>query len=140
MKLIINIDGKDIAFASNGATLLLYRKEFKKDFLKEVMSVTKSMSLKGEDTKEDENEEVNKNNVDVDIDTFDFELIDTINEFAYICAKTANKNIDDFEKWLEEFDDPTVLLSHSQEIMKLIGNGFATTVEPKDKKKQKGKS
>ena len=134
MKIIINIEGRDIAFASNGATLLLYKRQFKKDFLKEILSVTKAMSPKKE------NKDI-KNDTDdgeIDIENFDFELINAIGEFAYICAKTANKDIGEYEQWMAEFDDPIALLGCSDEIMSLIGKGFVTSVEPKDKKKPKG--
>lgn len=119
MKKIINIEGRDIAFASNGATLLLYKKEFKKDFLKEIISMSKTNLKK---------QKVNANDVDLGI-------VDTVNEFAYICAKTADKNIGGHEDWLASFDSPTVLFEHMEAIMSLIGNGMETSVEPKDKKK-----
>ena len=119
MKKIINIEGREIAFASNGATLLLYRKAFGKDFLKVVVAATK-LDLKTGKT---------------DTNNIDLSLLEYINEFAYICAKTANKNIEPYEEWLASFEDPSTLMEHANEIMELIGNGLSTSVEPKDKKK-----
>lgn len=118
MKKVINIEGRDIAFASNGFTLFLYKREFKKDFLSEIIKLAGGI-------------EDNKNN-DINI-----EKIDAIFEFCYICAKTANSDLGSFEDWLSSFDEPFTLLNFADEIIELIASNIKTTATSKNKPKKK---
>lgn len=123
MKKIINIEGRDIAFASNGATLLLYKRKFGKDFLNEIIKIMKVQNKDGT----------------MDVENMDMSALDRMNEFAYICYETANKGsgLMGYDEWLSSFDDPLELTMHFEEIMELIGKSFNTNVKPKNKKKSK---
>lgn len=120
MKKIINIEGVDRAFVSNGATMLHFKKEFGKSFLDSFMNCVDFNFETGE----------------VDKSSIDFNFVDTINEFAYVCAKSADPSIDSFIDWLSQFDNSFSLLEHADEFLELIGMSAQTTVEPKDHKKK----
>lgn len=118
MKKTIKIEEKEIVFESTGRTLRLYRSLFLKDLLKEFMKLNKY----------EEKERA---------EHFDTE---TIENFAFICAYTADSSIGtDVDAWLEQFDDPFSLLSHGEEIFGLLSQSMVPKSVPKSKKKRSHK-
>ena len=82
MEKIIQIDGKDVKFKATAATLRLYRIKFKRDLMKDLVSLQKT--LKGKK-----------------IEVPDLELFENI---AFIMAKQADNSIpDSVEDWLDNF-------------------------------------
>lgn len=122
MKKVIEIEGKKIDFASNGKTLRFYRMYFKKDFLQDFLKLQKII-------------EKNNGNVDDDIlSNFD---MTTIENLAYICAKTANADLPDIDEWLEQFESPFSLLNKANEIIECVSFSMQSIKAPKKKRAKK---
>ena len=81
MEKIINIDGRDVTFKTNGAVPLRYKLQFHRDFFGDIM---KMQTL-----------------TDGDMSTLDLEVFYNI---AWIFAKTADPTIPTPIEWLETFD------------------------------------
>lgn len=113
MKKIIEIEGKKIPFVSNGATLRFYRTEFKRDMLRDLIKLQKYKT----------DEEFAEN--------FDYSIIENL---AYICAKSANRNVPDtIEEWLAQFDDLMSLYSKTKEIISILDSSQISIVQSKKK-------
>ncbi len=88
MEKIINISGKEIKLASTAGTLHRYRMMFKRDLLKDVVSLENVFqSIKNDPTK--------------GFAALDLEIFENV---AYALAATADKNIQPMEHWLDQFD------------------------------------
>lgn len=82
MEKIIQIDGQDVKFKATAATLRLYRIKFKRDLMKDLIKLSKSIEGKN-------------------IEIPDLELFENI---AFIMAKQADNSIpDSVEDWLDNF-------------------------------------
>lgn len=94
MQKIINIDGREVKFATNAATPFKYKKEFQSDFFADLVRMAKTI---GDDRTD---------NLDAlsweDVDQLNF---DVIYQIIYIMAKTGNPQLDPMERWLESFDE-----------------------------------
>ena len=91
MEKVIKINNRDVTFKSTGATLLRYKSQFKKDFLKEIVKISEIDDM--------------EDGVAV------FEKIDmqTVYEFIWVLAKTADNNVPPLLEWLDTFDEFPVL-------------------------------
>ena len=87
MEKILEIGGKQIKMKSTAGTMMRYRNNFNRDFIKDLISLQTKLNEKVE----------NGTQFDV-IDLGIFEKI------AWCMAKTADDNIPDIEHWLDEFD------------------------------------
>lgn len=119
MKKIIEIEGKEIPFVSNGATLRIYRNEFKRDMLHDLVKLQKYKT----------EEEL--------VENFDYSIIENL---AYICAKTADSNIPDtIEEWLGQFNDLMSLYSKMNDIISILNSSQVAIVKSKKKIVKKAK-
>lgn len=93
MEITINIDGKDVPFKTNGAVAPRYMAQFKRDLLKDILTITIGKIDLEKATDEEKLKWIR--------DNIDFMLFYNI---AWIFAKTADKTIKSPEEWLEGFD------------------------------------
>lgn len=126
----IKINDQTISMASNAFTPILYRQIFKKDFLREIVSLRK---LKGKKTTEMTDSEVSETT----------DKLSLFTELAFVMAKQAElKQADklvaltmmNYYEWLEEFEasdfkDPKIM---SQIIALWQGNAKDQDVEAKN--------
>lgn len=108
---VIEIEGKNISFESNGRTLRLYRTYFNKDMLKSIVGLQKYI----------------KNEKKL-VENFDFSLIE---ELAWGCAYTADSSIPKIDDWLMQFESPMSLLNKTEDIINLLFGSMQTTVTSK---------
>ena len=85
MEKTINIDGKEVALKSTGATPLRYKAQFGKDFFVEIAKMERLMERKGSN----------------ELESIDFEVFYNL---TWLFAKTANKDIPALIEWLDTFD------------------------------------
>lgn len=106
---VVTIENKKIPMRSSGLTGRLYAREFHKDFLSSITSLSKLDSGEQVDT-------------------------EVINELAWILAKTANPKIKDYEDWLSTFETPLSIMQAMPQIMELIFTSSSSFVAQKKKK------
>lgn len=75
MQKTINVCGEDIVLKTNGFVPILYKKEFKRDFFKDIQAMSE--------------------------DDYDKEILYNL---VWIYAKIADKEIGDFDEWLSSFE------------------------------------
>ena len=114
MEKIITIGGKDIKLKSTAGTMMRYRNNFNRDFIKDLIKLQQSLT--------------NKLDNDVEFNALDLDMFEKI---AWCMAKTADDNIPDIEHWLDEFDTFDIMQVLPQ-IMELL---TANMAQIKDKKK-----
>lgn len=106
MRKTLNIGGSEIVFESNLLTPFLYKQEFKCDYMKDLLKIMNVMEF-GDLEK-------------LDLEKLDYLDTTPIIQFAYACAKTANRDIEPFMDWIEnhlEFD----LLEDGMKVLELVG-------------------
>lgn len=97
MRKTVNVDGRDIKLVAHGATAILYKQEFGRDFFSDLLKLVKSVSTGVE------SEEMDLNDLSYEqIENIDFQVFYQI---IYILAKGGNKNIEPMTDWLAEFDE-----------------------------------
>lgn len=97
MEKTLQIDGREVRFVSNGATMLAYRELFnRKFFADEQFLLTKAQ------------------NNDIDDDA-----IEVLQMLAYTLAKQGKSTTDTFEEWLSQFEIMS-LLEAMPEIITLL--------------------
>lgn len=92
----LEIGGKLVAFRATGATPRIYRMKFKRDIMKDMVSLRKSYlkACSGYDNDDDRTESF--------LSVADLEIFENI---AFIMAKQADGSIpDDPSEWLDEFN------------------------------------
>lgn len=110
---VIKIENKEIPMMSNGGTLREYRHFFGRDLLVDFLKV-KDAVKKGKYE--------------------NFELSEIVEDIAWVLAHKANPNIEEIDKWIEQFENPFSILNAFGDITKLLDNSMNTTVHPKKKK------
>ena len=110
---VVTIDNKKIPMKSNGYTGRLYARFFSKDFLKSIFEL----------------EKIDKDNITSD-------ELSTLDELAYVLAKTANPKIGTFEEWLSQFDSPFSVTMASEQFIALLFDSTKGLVKPKKKTHQ----
>jgi hypothetical protein len=114
MEKVINIGGKEIKMKSTAGTMMRYRNNFNRDFIKDLINLQ---------TKLQENAEAGTQVEALDLDLFE--------KIAWCMAKTADDSIPNIEKWLDEFDTFDIMQA-LQELMNLL---FANMEQINAKKK-----
>lgn len=87
MEKIIVIGNKEVKLKSTAGTMMRYRNNFNRDFIKDLISLQTKLS--------------DKTQKGTDFEALDLDIFEKI---AWCMAKTANDNIPDIEHWLDEFD------------------------------------
>ena len=87
MEKVIEIGGKEIKLKSTAGTMMRYRNNFNRDFIKDLISLQTKLQQKVETGTQFEA---------LDLDIFE--------KIAWCMAKTADDSIPDIERWLDEFD------------------------------------
>lgn len=87
MEKVLNIGGKEIKMKSTAGTMMRYRNNFNRDFIKDLVALQGKLNEKLETGKEFEA---------LDLDIFE--------KIAWCMAKTSNDDIPDIEHWLDEFE------------------------------------
>lgn len=108
---VIMIEGKPIPFKCDGSTAVKYSRFFNRNLFSDFMELSKSQE-----------KVVNSNAVE---------------NIAWVMAKTADKDIPDFEEWLSQFSSPMVLYNKAPDILSTFDESFKTTKVPKKKSKKK---
>lgn len=94
-------------FESNAITPLLYKQAFKHDYFSDLMKIAKAM----------ENFDGDLSSISFDdIEHIDFTILDNL---AWVCARTADKEVKPLFQWLEENPEFDVM-EHGSEIMSLV--------------------
>lgn len=105
MEKTLNIDGKDVRFKSTAGTLMRYRMNFGRDLIKDIAKLEKR--YKSVENGEDE------------FEIYDLEMFEKI---AWAMAKTADNNIKDIEKWLDDFESFSLMVILPEIMDLLIAN------------------
>lgn len=87
MEKVLNIGGKEIKMKSTAGTMMRYRNNFNRDFIKDLVKLQGKLGDKLEKGEEFEA---------LDLDLFE--------KIAWCMAKTADDSIPDIEHWLDEFE------------------------------------
>ena len=111
MRRILNIGGNDVAFESNAVTPILYKAEFGRDYLAEMLKLSTAVDIL-EDPKKASPE---------DFDKLDF---DVFSRLAWAMAKTAERdNTKSYLEWLTEHKNFNVM-EHAGVIADLVQSNF----------------
>lgn len=114
MEKVLNIGGKQIKMKSTAGTMMRYRNNFNRDFIKDLVKLQAKLSDKLEKGQEFEA---------LDLDIFE--------KIAWCMAKTADNSIPDIENWLDEFDTFDIM----QVLPELMNLLVANMEQINDKKK-----
>ena len=87
MEKVLNIGGKEVKMKSTAGTMMRYRNNFNRDFIKDLVALQGKLTDKIEKGQEFEA---------LDLDIFE--------KIAWCMAKTCDDNIPDIEHWLDEFE------------------------------------
>ena len=102
MEKTLNIGGKEIKLKSTAGTMMRYRNNFNRDFIKDLMALQGKL--------------VNKFDSGAEFDALDLDMFEKI---AWCMAKTSDNNIPDIEHWLDEFETFDIM-QVLPEIMELL--------------------
>ena len=105
MEKIIRIDNRDVRFKSTAGTLMRYRNNFGRDFLKDIVALDKKFK-----------------SVKSGIGQFEVVELDIFEKLAWSMAKTANDNIPDIEHWLDDFNSFSIMQVLPEIMELLVGN------------------
>lgn len=129
---VVTIDGVEttinedieVTFGANAATLLHYRREFKKDLLKTIMQLQEVYDSRPDgwdEMTQQQKEDWQRKEL---LTYFDLNMID---ELAYVCAKTANPQIEDYVDWLSQFA-PFSVMDIGEDIFTLLFKSTVTKI------------
>lgn len=105
MEKLIKIDDKDIKFKSTAGTLMRYRNNFGRDFIKDIIALEKKFKT-----------------VKSGVAQFEIVELDMFEKIAWAMAKTANNNTPDIEHWLDEFNSFSIMQILPEIMDLLVGN------------------
>jgi hypothetical protein len=114
MEKVLKIGNKEIKMKSTAGTMMRYRNNFNRDFIKDLVNIQGKLAEKVENGKEFEA---------IDLDIFE--------KIAWCMAKTADNSIPDIEHWLDEFETFDVM----QVLPELMNLLVANMEQINDKKK-----
>lgn len=114
MEKILNIGGKQVKMKSTAGTMMRYRNNFNRDFIKDLIAVQNKLNDKIEKGRE--------------LDAIDLDIFEKI---SWCMAKTADNSIPDIETWLDDFETFDIM-QVLPEIMTLL---VANMEQISDKKK-----
>ena len=116
MEKIIKIGGKEIKMKSTAGTMMRYRNNFNRDFIKDLVKLQGKLNEKLEKGAEFEA---------IDLDLFE--------KIAWCMAKTADNTIPDIENWLDEFETFDIMQVLPELMNLLVAN--MEQINENDKKK-----
>ena len=105
MEKIIDVDGKQIKFKSTAGTLMRYRNNFGRDFIKDIVLLDKKFK-----------------NVKSGMTQFELVDLDIFEKIAWSMAKTADEQVKDIEHWLDDFESFSIMKILPQIMDLLVGN------------------
>lgn len=114
MEKVIKIGEKEIKFKSTAGTLLRYRNNFGRDFLKDLVKLQEKLK--------------NKRTQAEQFMAMDLQMF---SEIAWVMAKTADDSIPNIEKWLDQFDTFDIMQILPQ-LFDLIQNNLKQEQAPKN--------
>ena len=114
MDKVIKIGDKEVKFKSTAGTLLRYRNNFGRDFLKDLVKLQEKLKNKKTQAKQF---------MAIDLQMF--------SEIAWVMAKTADDSIPNIEKWLDQFDTFDIMQILPQ-LFDLIQNNLKQEQAPKN--------
>lgn len=123
MRKVINIDGRDVGFKASASIVYKYQSYFKKDLLKIIMPVIKSLMPAVESGTL--NDETALNALE------QIELIDMYN-LIWVMAKLDNNDISQPEEWYDSFEQFPAL-EILKELFEILLPSMFTTEESKKK-------
>ena len=103
----ITIDGKEYKIDCNALTYIKYREEFHRGIFDDIKILQSFLAQQAFATKKlkEKNPQVDDATIIASLSTLMLDNIDLFVEastrIAYMMIKTANKNIEEYEKWLE---------------------------------------
>lgn len=105
MEKILNIGGKNIKMKSTAGTMMRYRNNFNRDFIKDLVKLQSKL-----------NEKIEKG---TEFEALDLDIFEKI---AWCMAKTADDNVPDIEHWLDEFETFDVMQVLPEIMALLVSN------------------
>ena len=114
MEKVLTIGDKQIKMKSTAGTMMRYRNNFNRDFIKDLVSLQTKLNKKIE--------------TGTEFEAFDLDLFEKI---AWCMAKTADNSIPDIENWLDEFETFDIM----QVLPEIMGLLIANMEQINDKKK-----
>lgn len=102
MEKILKIGNNEIKMKSTAGTMMRYRNNFNRDFIKDLVALQKKLTDKIDNNTQFEA---------IDLDIFE--------KIAWCMAKTADNNVPDIENWLDQFDTFDIM-QVLPEIMELL--------------------
>jgi len=105
MEKILNIGGKEIKLKSTAGTMMRYRNNFNRDFLKDLINLQEKLKDRTENGTQFQA---------VDLDIFE--------KIAWCMAKTADDSIPQIENWLDQFETFDIMQILPQIMELLVGN------------------
>lgn len=115
MEKTLNIGGKEVKLKSTAGTMMRYRNNFNRDFIKDLVSLQGKLTSKLDNGTE-----------------FDALDLDMFEKIAWCMAKTSDNNIPDIEHWLDEFETFDIM-QVLPEIMELLVANMEQVNESKKK-------
>lgn len=105
MEKTLNISGKEIKLKSTAGTMMRYRNNFNRDFLKDLINLQEKLKERAENGTQFQA---------VDLDIFE--------KIAWCMAKTADDSIPQIENWLDQFETFDIMQVLPQIMELLVGN------------------
>lgn len=102
MEKVLNIGGKEIKMKSTAGTMMRYRNNFNRDFIKDLVTLQGKL--------------VDKLDKGTEFEALDLDMFEKI---AWCMAKTSDDSIPDIEHWLDEFETFDIM-QVLPEIMELL--------------------
>ena len=116
MEKIIEIDGKQVGFKTNGLVPVFYKAQFKRDLIKDLLS------MGGNNKKAEDQDQLEWLRDNVDFMIF-FDI-------AWVFARAYDKNIPPQEEWLESFDTFPIM-DVFEPLQELLEATISTKKKPK---------
>ena len=118
MRRIVMIGDKPLVLESNAFTVILFKKQFNKDFFGELFKLAKLFKGK---------QEINPENMsDEQIEKFDTNIF---NELFWTFACTANENIPNFTDFFKEYSELNTI-GIMNDVLELIQHSMVTQKKP----------
>lgn len=121
MERTLSISGKEIKLKSTAGTMMRYRNNFNRDFLKDLINLQEKLKDRTENGTQFQA---------VDLDIFE--------KIAWCMAKTADDSIPQIENWLDQFETFDIMQVLPQ-IMELLVGNMEQVNNTQSKKKDTGK-
>lgn len=118
MRKVVMVGDKQLALESNAFTVILFKKQFNKDFFGELFKLAKLFKGK---------QEINPENMsDEQIKKFDTNIF---NELFWTFAFTADKNVPNFMDFFQEYSELNTI-DIMNDVLELIQHSMVTQKKP----------